>query len=143
MFVQNHLVLQFSILFKDVRSKRMRMFDLTYVINRGWAIWPKFFCEKMAILRILVISALSSISIKGPRLTDRDCLKDTNNAGYQHPIKTLYCRIRRFYSLKCDQFGQWNSRIPHFSNYHDLSVNGPLIHIPLSHYAKDFGPDTR
>jgi hypothetical protein len=28
------------------------------------------------------------IWIKGPQLTDRDYLIDTNNAGYEHPINT-------------------------------------------------------
>jgi hypothetical protein len=72
-------------------------------------------------------------------LTDRDYLKDTNNTGYQQPIKTLYYRIRRFHLQKCGQFGQCNGRIPHFSNSHDLSVKGPSISLP--HLEKNIFSD--
>ena len=38
-----------------------------------------------------------NIWIKGPQLTDLDYLNDTNSAGYKQPIKTLDCKISRFY----------------------------------------------
>ena len=35
---------------------------------------------------------------KGPELTDRPYLKDSNNAGYKHSNKSLDCKIDKFHS---------------------------------------------
>ena len=66
-----------------------------------------------------------SILIKSPRLTDRDYLKNTNNAGYKHPTKNPELQNKPISLVKFGLINQWNSQIPHFLNSHDLSVMDP------------------
>ena len=60
-----------------------------------------------------------TIWIKGPQLTSRDYLNDSNNAGHQHSIKNLDCRIGRFHQ---SDLGGTTNQMVRFRIFHIFRV---------------------
>ena len=70
----------------------------------------------------------SQIWIKGPQLTDRDYLNDTNNEEYKHPSKALDCKIGQYFVQIWK--GSTNQMLG-FRIFQIMTICGPLNHIAV------------
>jgi hypothetical protein len=73
-----------------------------------------------------LVFKLFRIWITDPQKTNPEYLNDTNNAGYEHPIKTRDSRIGRFHWSDLEWINNSTAQIPHFGNIQDLSSESLL-----------------